>query len=114
MTLHEEDGMVVVEPQGHLYEGTECDAMERALSELAERGRRVIVDLSGAQHLTARCLGILAHVQEVAARHGGRLVVCATDPRQRWLLTATGLATPLGVAVSRAAAIREMIALAPA
>jgi anti-anti-sigma factor len=108
MTLHEQDRVIVLEPHGHLYAGQECDTLEHTLIELAEQGRRVIVDLSGADHLAARCLGILAHAQDIALQRGGRVVVCGANPQQRWLLAKTRLGGPLGLADSREAALQEL------
>ena len=108
MTLHEVDQVTVLEPEGDLYEGTECDAMERSLLPLAERGRRTVVDLSGARQLGAHCLGILAHAHEVATRNGGRIVLCGARRLHRWLFVRTHLAEAIPVYESRALAIRAL------
>jgi anti-anti-sigma factor len=108
VTAHEVDEVVVLEPARELYEGVECDAMESALARLAERGGRVIVDLSRAPQISARCLGILAHAQQVASRNGGRIVLCGASRVHRWLIRKAGLGNVLSVHEDRAAAVREL------
>ena len=107
MTSIELGDSVVLEPRGDLFAGPTCDDMERSLLALAERGRRVVVDLSEAHQLSARGLGILAHAQSVAARRGGRIVLCGANRVQRWLLSRTGLIDVFELYPTRASAIHE-------
>ncbi len=95
MTSHAVDELVVLQPSGDLIEGAACDELERELSALAERGRRVIVDLSHARVLTAHCLGVLARAQWTASANGGGLALCGAAGPQRWLLDVTHLAGAL-------------------
>ncbi len=108
MTLHELDQVTVLEPHGDLYEGAECDEMERSLLPLAERGRRAVVDLSGTFQLGAHCLGVLAHAHEVATRNGGRIVLCGARRLHRWLIARTRLTEVLPVFENRELAILEL------
>ena len=108
MTASEREQVTVLEPQGELYEGAECDEMERTLRALSERGARVVVDVSAAHHLSARCLGILAHARRRCSERGGSIVLCGASAEHRWLLAKTGLADVLPVLADRPAAIREL------
>jgi len=108
MTLKECNQVAVIEPEGDLYEGTECDEMERVLLQLAEHGRQTVVDLSRARQLSAHCLGILAHAHEVATRNGGRIVLCGGRRVHRWLIARMRLAGVLPVFDTRALAIQSL------
>lgn len=111
MVVHESDRVVVLEPTQDLIEGGECDAMEDTLTRLAERGARVVVDVSRVQHLSARCLGILVLAHRAASRNGGCLVLCGATRMQRWLLGKTGLAEVLSVHDDVASALRHVATL---
>ena len=106
MTSHEVNHVVLLEPRGSLWEGSESEDMERTLLEMAVRGRRVIVDLSDTDLLTAHGLGILAHAHRIAAETGGRLALCGAKRTQRWLLDRTHLLDVLEVFEDRHAALR--------
>jgi anti-anti-sigma factor len=108
MTWHDEEQVVVLGPQGELYEGAECDELERSLMQLAGRGARVVVDLSETHQVSAHCLGVLAHAQETALRHGGRIALCGATKVQRWLLGEARLSEALMVYEDSAAAIRAL------
>ena len=108
MTSHAVDELVVLQPSGDLLEGAACDELERELSALVERGRRVIVDLSHARVLTAHCLGVLARAQRTASANGGGLALCGAAGPQRWLLDVTHLAGALPHFGSEAAAAAHL------
>lgn len=108
MTASEMDEVIVMEPQGELYEGAECDEMERRLFAQVERGARVVVDVSATRHLSARCLGIFARAHQLATQHGGCVVLCGANRDHRWLLETTGLAEALPFFEDVAAAIRDL------
>lgn len=108
MTVHEFDGVVLLQPQGNLWEGAECNAMERALLELAQRGKAVIVDLSGTHRITAHCLGVYAHAKQIALGNGGEIVLCSASRVQRWLLRKTGLSEALAIYDDRASAVKAL------
>ena len=106
--LNESDGVIVLEPTQDLHEGDECDQMEDALARLAERGAQIVIDVTRVQHISAHCLGILAHAHQVASLHGGCIAVCGATPIQRWLLRKTGLANVLLVHDNVASARRHL------
>jgi len=108
MTRHAVDEMVVLQPQGDLTEGASCDELERELMTLAERGRRVIIDLAATRVLTAHCLGLLARAQRIASANGGRIVLCGAAGLQRWLLDVTHLADALPLFGSEQEAVRSL------
>lgn len=108
MVLHESDRVVVLEPTHDLFEGGECDRMEEQLTRLASDGASIVVDLSHVQHVTARCLGILAHAMHVATHSGGFIVVCGVTPMQRWLLHKTGLDEVIPIATDLDSAKRYL------
>jgi anti-anti-sigma factor len=108
MTVHEFNDIILLQPEGNLWEGAECDTMERTLLELAERGKRVIVDLSGTRLITAHCLGVYAHAKQTALTNGGEIVLCRASRVQSWLLKKTGLAETLTIYEDRAAAMRAL------
>jgi anti-anti-sigma factor len=109
--LHESDGVVVLEPTQDLHEGNECDQMEEALIRLAERGAQVVIDVTHVQHISAHCLGILAHGLRVASQHGGCIVLCGATRIQRWLLRKTGFADVVSVHDDVASARRHLASL---
>jgi anti-anti-sigma factor len=106
--VHESDRVIVLEPTQDLYEGGECDQMEETLARLAVRGSLVVVDVTHVHHITARCLGILAHARQVASRNGGCIVLCGATRAQRWLLEKTGFADVLAVHGDMASAKRHL------
>jgi anti-anti-sigma factor len=106
--MHEVDCVYVLEPQGDLFQDSESDLMERAVLELARDGRKIVVDLSGVHHLTARGLGILAHGQVVASDRGGFIVLCHPRRSHRWLLDKTGLSTAFAMAETIEAAMSRL------
>jgi anti-anti-sigma factor len=108
MTSQKLDDVVVLAPTHELYEGGECDEMERALLEHAERGARVIVDLSRVRRISAHCLGILAHAQQIAAQNGGRIVLCGVTHVHHWVIRRAGLGDVLSVFEDRASSIHEL------
>jgi anti-anti-sigma factor len=108
MTTHEYDHISLLEPRGDLWESRESATMERMLVRLAERGRRVVVDLSSTGHLTAHGLGVLAHAQRVALDHGGEIALCGAGRAHRILLETTGLADAVKIYDARAAAVKAL------
>jgi len=105
MTSHAVDEIVVLQPSGNLLEGAACDELERELTSLAGRGRRVIVDLRQARVLTAHCLGLLARAQQLARANGGGMALCGAATLQRWLLDVTHLAGALPLFDSESEAV---------
>jgi anti-anti-sigma factor len=108
---NESDDVIVLEPTQDLHEGSECDQLEDALSRLAESGAQVVIDVTHVQHLSARCLGILAHAHQVASRHGGHVVLSGVTRPQRWLLRKTGLAEVVPIHDDLASARRHLATL---
>src|SRR6185295_6351585 len=108
VTQHEIDGLVVLEPTHDLYEGVECDQMEVALLTMAERGLRIVIDLTHVRHLTARCLGILARAQQLAAWSGGNVALCGATSLQRWLIWKMGMSDILAIYDDVASASRHV------
>jgi anti-anti-sigma factor len=110
MTTHEFDHISLLEPQGNLWESRESAAMERVLVQLAERGRRIVVDLSSTGHLTANGLGVLARAQGIALEHGGEIALCGAAPAHRMLLERTGLHEAMRIYGARAEALKALSA----
>jgi len=108
MTSHELNHVALIEPQGDLWETVECDAMERALLELADLGRTVLVDLSETGQITAHGLGLLAHAQQVAHENGGEVTLCGANRAHRLLLRKTGLLDAIRVFPNRARALNVL------
>jgi anti-anti-sigma factor len=93
MTWREQNDMIILTPHGNLHEGDECDALERELESLAERGaREVVVDLAETGHLSARAIGILARMQQRMHSRGGILALRSVHHDQKWLLDVTHVA----------------------
>ena len=111
MIRYESDGVIVLEPTQDLHEGAECDQMEDALARLAEGGAQVVIDLTHVQHISAHCLGILAHARQAVSQHGGCIVLCGPTRLQHWLLTKTGLADVISVHHDLASAKRRLATL---
>ena len=108
VTFQQVGGAVVVKPDGVLYEGCECDAMEARLLELVRRGAFVVVDLSEIRWLTAHCIGVLANGQHHAITSGGSIALCGVNPLQRRLLAAMGLVEVLPHYESAEGAVRSL------
>lgn len=111
MIRYESDGVTVLEPTQELHEGVECDQLEEALARLAESGAQVVIDVAHVQHISAHCLGILAHAHQIASRHGGCIVLCGPTRMEQWLLTKTGLAGVISVHDNLASAKRRLATL---
>lgn len=62
-------------------------ALTRAVSK--HHGRRIVVDLDGAQAVDDVALGLLLGAAALAREHGGSLDVVSTEPRLRSRLAAT-------------------------
>jgi anti-anti-sigma factor len=108
MTTHDLHHVSLLEPQGHLWESTESETMERVLVGLAERGRRVVVDLSSTGQITAHGLGVLARAQKIALENGGEIALCGARPPHRILLARTGLTEAIRLHTDRAAALKAL------
>lgn len=108
MTRHDYNEIVLLEPQGDLWEGAECDVLEDALLELGRQGKKTIVDLSHTRVFSAHCLGVYAHAKRVALQNGGDVVLCNVSRVQRWLLQKTGLAEAITIHEDRASALHFM------
>ena len=108
MTVHAVEEVVVLQPDGDLCEGPACDELEAELVSLAERGRRVVVDLTTTRVLTAHCLGVMARAQQIASANGGRIALCGAAGLQRWLLEVTHLADALPLYGSEQEAARSL------
>jgi len=108
MTTHAVEEVVVLKPQGELWEGSECDELERRLEQLAGEGRHAVVDLGATHFLSARALGLLAHAVRSASLHGGRIALCGAADFERRLLQLTHLAAALPVYASEEEAVRGL------
>ena len=108
MTSHAMDEAIVLQPSGDFLEGVACDELEHELLALAGLGRRVVVDLSRARVLTAHCLGLLVHAQQLASSNGGGVALCGADGSQRWLLDVTHLAGALPLFDSEPEAVAHL------
>ena len=98
MTWREQNDVVILTPHGNLHEGDECDALERGLESLLERGtREVVVDLAETGHLSAHSIGILARAQSLMRSRGNRLTLRGVHDDQRWVLEVTRIGDVLGV-----------------
>jgi anti-anti-sigma factor len=111
MTTHAVDEVVVLRPQGELWEGPECDELEHRLEQLVGEGRHAVVDLGATHFLSARALGLLAHAVRSASLHGGRIVLCSAAAFERRLLQLTHLADALPVYASEDEAVRGLQAV---
>lgn len=97
MTWREQNDLVILTPHGNLHEGDECDALERGLESLLERGtREVVVDLAETGHLSAHSIGILARAQSQMRSRGHRLALRGVHGDQHWVLQVTRTAEVLG------------------
>ncbi len=108
MTTHAVDEVVVLKPQGELWEGPESDELERQLARLISEGKQVVVDLGGTRFLTARALGLLADGVRGAPLRGGRIALCGAAGFERWLLRLTHLADALPVYATEEDAVRGL------
>ncbi len=98
MTWREQNDVVILTPHGNLHEGDECDALERGLESLLERGtREVVVDLAETGHLSAHSIGILARAQSRMRSRGHRLALRGVHGDQRWVLGITRIVDVIGV-----------------
>jgi len=98
MTWREQNDSVILTPRGNLHEGDECDALERGLESLLERGmREVVIDLAETGHLSAHAIGILARAQSRMLARGGRLALRGVHHDQHWLLEVTHTGDALGI-----------------
>ena len=105
MTWNQWGDVAVLRPAGDLREGPEGDEVDSVLSVFARSGRRVVLDLTETGQLSARALGILARACDEAVHHGGRVVLCGVNERQRWLLGITRLNGVLDIYETPASAI---------
>jgi anti-anti-sigma factor len=105
MTWNQVGDVAVLHPAGDLREGPQGDEIDSVLRVFARSGRRVIFDLTETDQLSARALGMLARACDEAIRHGGRVVLCGVNERQRWLLGITRLNGVLDIYDTPASAI---------
>lgn len=98
MTSREQNDTVILTPHGNLHEGDECDALERGLERLLERGtHEVVVDLAETGHLSAHSIGILARAQRLMRSRGNHLALRGVHDDHRWVLNVTRMGDVLGV-----------------
>jgi len=82
------DGHVVVALCGELDVTGAVDA-EAAITALATRGRRLIIDMSALDFIDCSSLSVLLRVQGLALRGGGDVVLAAPQPHVLRLLRLT-------------------------
>jgi anti-anti-sigma factor len=107
-TFNKSNGVHVLGVAGRLA-GTNAAEFEAALEDAAlEAGRRLIVDLSGADYLSSNALAVLEAVATRCRQAGGLLVVAgATDP-VRITLELAGLVPQISIEPSIEAASRAI------
>lgn len=97
-----EPDIIVVELSGTLALGAESQRIESLVEELIKKGsRRIVVDMSGVEHIDSAGIGMVALAAGRMREAGGKLaVVAASEGRVRQLLTQTQMNTIVTVCAS--------------
>jgi anti-anti-sigma factor len=90
VTVRRERGVVIAEVAGEIDVSTAAGLRER-LSELADSGQPLIVDLNRITFIDSTGLGALIAVTRRAVAHGGSLHAVCSQPQTRKLLWLTGV-----------------------
>ncbi|MGH3152807.1 MAG: STAS domain-containing protein [Streptosporangiaceae bacterium] len=90
ITVRSERGVVVAAVTGDIDISTVTQVRER-LSELADSGQPLIVDLNRVTFIDSAGLGALVGAARVAAVHGGSVHAVCARPQTRKLLWLTGV-----------------------
>ena len=89
-----EPDISVVELSGRLALGRESQRIESLVEELVRKGsKRVIVDMSGVDHIDSAGIGMVALASGKLKESGGKLAIVAPEGRVLNLLTMTQMTT---------------------
>jgi len=101
-----EPDITVVELSGTLALGWESQRIENLIEELVKKGsRRVVLDMSGVDHIDSAGIGMVALATGKLREAGGTLAVVAPEGRVLQLLNQTQMNTIVKVCGSVAEAI---------
>ena len=101
-----EPDITVVELSGTLALGSESQRIENLIEELVKKGsRRVVLDMSGVDHIDSAGIGMVALATGKLREAGGTLAVVAPEGRVLQLLNQTQMNTIVKVCGSVAEAI---------
>lgn len=104
VTVKDLDGHTVVTARGDIFFDT-VDPLRTALLSAAETdGPRIVLDLGDVRLCDSSGLNVMAHAQQVTARHDGWLRLAAVRPMVRTVLEATNLVRLLPIYESVTAA----------
>ena len=93
-------GYAVVSVAGEIDVGTECKFRDALTSALARGALRVVVDLAGVTFMGSAGIGVLMGARRVLAAGGGSLVLASPRGEVAQILSLTGVAEVIPVAVS--------------
>lgn len=101
-----EPDITVVELTGRLALGRESQQIESLIEELVKRGsRRVVLDMSGVDHIDSADMGMVALAAGRLRESGGKLAVVASEGKVLHLLTLTQMNAIVSVCPTMADAV---------
>ncbi len=94
LTDREQDGIVILEPDGKIMGGPDATLLHDKLYEVIQQGKsKVVVDLSSVDWMNSTGLGILIQGYTTLKNNGGQLKLAQTTEKIKSLLTITKLAS---------------------
>ena len=94
LSLHERDGIVILEPKGKILGGPDATLLKDQLQNLIETGKtRVVIDLGQVDYMNSTGLGILISALTTLRKAEGELKLANVTEKIQSLLTITKLVT---------------------
>lgn len=108
VTIHEVDGVSVVELSGRIILGEESSALREAVKGLMTEGKkRVVLNMSEVTYIDSAGLGILVAAYVSAKKEGALIKLCSLGNKFREVLQLTRLLTIFDVYDTAPAAIES-------
>ena len=105
LSIREYGGYVIVMLRGE-FDVSDAASVAEALTSVAARNPRIIVDLAALEFIDCCVLGVLARARAQARRAEGDLLLAAPCGQVRRILTLTGMTGVFPVCASLAEAVR--------
>jgi anti-anti-sigma factor len=111
---HVEPDVVLVEIEGKVVYGPECQQIEWLTAELLEEGeRKIIFDISHVQHLDSSGVGIVVMCSSKVKEAGGELRLAGAEGHVKAILNMTGVGKIVALYPNRADALEGFAGRAP-
>lgn len=104
-TIQRQQGIVIVEVDGHLIVGNRQELKQKVLDEVADGARKVLIDFARTGYIDSSGLGVLVSLAKRLRDEGGELRLANLNDDLRTLFELTKLDTLFPIADTRERAL---------